>query len=76
MDHAPVPGVYRTPADSGAIVNSVRRRCPVCWRRVRPMINQVIEGHWDSAGHDVCPGSYEPYRITLGQKPTLQEMAA
>lgn len=40
------------------------------------MINQVIEGHWDSAGRDVCPGSYEPYRITLTAKPIQLEAAA
>jgi hypothetical protein len=50
-------------------VNYVRRRCPVCWRRVRPTIHAAIEGHWDSKGRDVCPGSGEPYRITLTLKP-------
>jgi hypothetical protein len=57
-------------------VNVVRRRCPVCWRRVRPTIHQCIEGHWDAAGRDVCPGTGEPYRITLTLKPAPQEVVA
>lgn len=50
-------------------MNYIRRRCPICWRRVGPTVNKAIEGHWDSIGRDVCPGSGEPYRITLTLKP-------
>lgn len=54
----------------------MRRRCPVCWRRVRPTIHHAIEGHWDTASTTVCPASGEPYRITLTAKPTQPRQEA
>jgi hypothetical protein len=43
-----------------------RRRCPVCYRQVHPTAGHNIHGHWDSIGRDRCPGSGEPYDITIG----------
>lgn len=68
-------------------MNEPRRRCPVCWRRVRPTkqiqrihgrwdLEAVIEGHWDTVGRDICPASYEIYRITLNSVVHRQAVAA
>ena len=54
----------------------IRRQCPICWQRVRPTEHRSIEGHWDSITRDICPGSGEPYRITLTLKPTTKDIAA
>ena len=63
-------------------MNTVRHRCPVCWRLVSRTVHGLIEGHWDSLGVDPCPGIAEPYGITLspgyatGQRRAFKEKAA
>lgn len=42
-----------------------RRRCPVCYRRIKPTSGGMIFGHFDSALVERCPGSWQPYDITL-----------
>lgn len=54
-----------TRLQAGGVVNTVRHRCPVCWRPVTRTVHGLIEGHWDSLGVEPCPAIGEPYRITL-----------
>lgn len=49
-----------------------RRRCPVCYRQIKPTSHGVIYGHWDSIGRDRCPASWEPYDITIGGRRSLR----
>lgn len=40
--------------------------CPVCYQRVNPTwLHRNIEAHTDTLGLERCPGSGEPYRITV-----------
>ena len=41
-----------------------RRRCPVCYRRVKPTMRGLIYGHMDKA-HGVCPASWHMYDLTI-----------
>lgn len=41
-----------------------RRRCPVCYRRIKPTTGGLIFGHWDTAG-EVCPASWLSYDVTI-----------
>ncbi|AAN12615.1 gp57 [Mycobacterium phage Che9c] len=50
--------------------------CPVCWRSVRPTIHAKIPHHFDSIRADICPGSGEPYRITLERRPEFEGVAS
>lgn len=54
-----------------------RRRCPVCYRRVKPTGHGLIFGHWDSAHIAVCPASWHTYDITISTSiATLRAEAA
>jgi hypothetical protein len=39
--------------------------CPVCWKPAEPTPSGQIRGHYDTTNRSSCPGSYEPYTITL-----------
>lgn len=41
------------------------RICPVCWQRAIKAPSKRVTLHWDSIGRDICPGSKEPWRITI-----------
>lgn len=45
----------------------MKRYCPVCWQTARPTHNANICGHWDTIRRDICPGSSQPFLITLIQ---------
>ncbi|NLA37072.1 MAG: hypothetical protein GX868_15500 [Actinobacteria bacterium] len=42
--------------------------CPVCRGEVKKTTGSNIPGHLDSNGSDICPGSHEPFRITVRQE--------
>lgn len=48
---------------------SIRNLCPVCHRDVKPTIKGNIVAHMDSRRYDKCPGSGEPFRITVYSAP-------
>lgn len=39
--------------------------CPVCWQRVIKAPSKRIAHHFDSIGRDVCPGSRQPWSISI-----------
>lgn len=41
--------------------------CPVCWQEVRETKLLNVVSHFDSLRRDVCPGSGQPYTITIEQ---------
>jgi hypothetical protein len=43
----------------------IRRLCPVCHQKVQPTRDKNIGGHLDSIRADVCPGTGNPFRITV-----------
>jgi hypothetical protein len=47
---------------------TLRRRCPVCYRRVNPTGGGNIYGHWDGIGRDLCPGSWQTYDIAIADQ--------
>jgi len=42
--------------------------CPVCRGEVKKTQGGRIPGHLDSIGMDICPGSHEPFTITVRQE--------
>lgn len=42
--------------------------CPVCLAEVKKTTSGNIPGHLDSQGIGVCPGSHEPFKITVRQE--------
>ncbi|ACI06257.1 hypothetical protein I5J47_gp42 [Mycobacterium phage Arib1] len=46
-----------------------RPLCPVCWQPVSPTTKANIARHFDAIRADVCPGSGEPYRLTIERRP-------
>ncbi len=50
--------------------------CPVCWREVEPTIHGNIRSHYDSIRSGICPGSREPFRITIERRPEYEGVAS
>jgi hypothetical protein len=50
--------------------------CPVCLRNVAPTRGGNIYGHRDSIRRDTCPGSGNPWAITVLSEPEFQGVAS
>lgn len=53
-----------------------RNLCPVCHLLVRPTLRGNIYGHNDSINRDVCPGSGQPWAITVASLPEFRGVAS
>ena len=50
--------------------------CPICRQAVKPTLRKNIPAHLDSIREDTCPGTGEPFRITLTVMPEFQVVTA
>lgn len=56
-------------------MNTPRRRCPVCYRKIDRTIHGMIESHWDTVGNN-CEGSMLPHGCAVASpRPTARWVA-
>ena len=53
---------------------SIRNLCPVCHREAKPTLKANIAAHLDSIRQDTCPGSGQPFRITVYSAPEFTDV--